>query len=102
MRKVEDISVLEYLKFINGLHGDQRLDSYVLKPNRVEITRSAIDAGSKYRRVENKYTFVSKKNGNYHVVWIGKNGHLNLLTDEFNAFMGVKPKIEHLEDDFSL
>ena len=102
MKRVEDISVIEYLNFINNLHGEERLDKFILKKGKVEITRSSMAEGCKYKRVSNHYTFCNKANGNFAVVWIGANGRLTSLSDEFSKFMHVAPVVEDLDDEMDM
>lgn len=117
MRKVENISVAEYLAFIDvflkqqneveskdAVYKEQRLDSYDFKDGVVHITTSVPDLSSKYngegydfsskpnvvtRREINNFSFKISENGNYFVTWNKQRTHRKIenISDMFIDFI---------------
>ena len=95
---VADISVVQYIDFLNGIHGKSRLDKYEVLKNSVHIVRSSLHVDYEMRRVYNEYVFQDKDGDNgYCVRWLDEDGVVHDISEKFEKYM--TPITESVHND---
>ena len=102
MKNVANISVSQYIEFLNCLHGPSRLRSFEIKEidgstPEVHIVRSSI----KSENGCNRYCFAdNKRNNGYYAVWQDEDGAVKDISKRFNEFVNSIP--EKIKIDYEM